>query len=180
MASDTPEILFVLGGARSGKSAYAETRARKTGLDPIYLATAQAFDDEMRARVTQHRADRAADGWTTIEEPLDLGETILAEIGDGYILLVDCLTLWVSNLMMAERDVSDEIDQLIEALRSKPAGRVIFVSNETGLGIVPDNAMARAFRDHAGRLNQRIAEIADEVVFVAAGLPMVLKPKKSV
>ncbi|MEN3791827.1 bifunctional adenosylcobinamide kinase/adenosylcobinamide-phosphate guanylyltransferase [Fulvimarina sp. MAC3] len=171
------EILFVLGGARSGKSAYAEARARQSGLDPVYLATAQAFDDEMWDRVARHRADRVDDGWTTIEEPLALAETIAAQRSRTRVLLVDCLTLWVSNLMMAEREVADEIDRLIAAMSHGPEGSVIFVSNETGLGIVPDNAMARAFRDHAGRLNQRIAAIADEVVFVAAGLPLVLKPQ---
>ncbi|EAU40435.1 adenosylcobinamide kinase [Fulvimarina pelagi HTCC2506] len=175
MASDRFDILFVLGGARSGKSAYAEMRARQTGLDPIYLATAQALDEEMRDRVARHREDRASDGWKTIEEPLALTEAIGAETDRSRVLLVDCLTLWVSNLMLAERDIPNEIERLISRLRKGPPGPIVFVSNETGLGIVPDNAMARAFRDHAGRLNQRIAAMADEVVFVAAGLPLVLK-----
>lgn len=177
MTVDVSGILFVLGGARSGKSAYAEARARGTGLEPVYLATAQAFDEEMQDRVNRHRADRAADGWTTIEEPLALADTITAERAASRVLLVDCLTLWVSNLMMAERDIDRETDRLIATLANEQTGKVIFVSNETGLGIVPDNAMARAFRDHAGRLNQRIAAIAEEVVFVAAGLPLTLKPR---
>ncbi|MDY8109540.1 bifunctional adenosylcobinamide kinase/adenosylcobinamide-phosphate guanylyltransferase [Fulvimarina sp. 2208YS6-2-32] len=168
--------LFVLGGARSGKSAYAERRARDTGLSLTYLATSQIFDAEMAERVSRHRSERAGDGWTTIEEPLALGETLSRVAVPGGVVLVDCLTLWVTNLMMAERDVSADVDRLVGLIEGGLGGPVIFVSNETGLGIVPDNKMARDFRDHAGRLNQRIAAVAGEVVFVAAGLALVLKP----
>ena len=166
-----PRLTLVLGGARSGKSALAE-RLLTAGQGPwAYVATAQAFDDEMRERIAQHRA-RRADGWVTFEAPVDLAGT-LGKAGDQPVL-VDCLTLWLSNLMLGGYDVALATDALIVALsdRTKPC---ILVSNEVGLGIVPDNALARLFRDEAGRLNQRMAEAADRVVFVAAGLHLTLK-----
>ena len=169
-------LCLVLGGARSGKSAYAERRAAETGLDKVYVATSEAYDEEMRERIARHKAMRAEAGWHTIEEPLALAETLAGERGGDRVILLDCLTLWVTNLMMADRDVEVAASDLVDALSATTGqGPLFLVSNEVGLGIVPDNAMARAFRDHAGRLHQRLAAIAEEVVFVAAGLPMTLK-----
>jgi adenosylcobinamide kinase/adenosylcobinamide-phosphate guanylyltransferase len=168
-----PPVTLVLGGARSGKSSYAEriTVAHPRGC--VYVATAEIGDDEMAERVRKHQARREAH-WRTIEAPLDLGPAIEAETEQGAAVLVDCLTLWLSNLMAAGRDPAQETEGLIRAL-GQAGGPVVFVANEVGLGIVPDNALARAFRDHAGRINQRIAEIANTVFFVAAGLPLRLK-----
>ena len=171
-----PRITLVLGGARSGKSAYAEGLAMGgafAGGAARYLATAQAFDDEMTERVNLHKSRRGA-GWTTFEEPLDLVGALQRIAQPEIPVLVDCLTLWTSNLLFAERDLEAEGDALAGCLRGLN-GTVIFVANEVGLGIVPDNALARRFRDAAGRLNQKIAAAADRVVFVAAGLPMILK-----
>lgn len=167
--------VFVLGGARSGKSRFAEQICRDSGLALNYLATGRAWDDEMGARIEAHKHDRASHGWTTHEEPLDL-VGMLARIDDpGRVVLVDCLTLWVTNLMMEEgRDVAAESGALADLLPSLKA-RVVFVSNEVGLGIVPENRMARDFRDHAGRLHQMIAAQAADVYFVAAGLPLKMK-----
>jgi adenosylcobinamide kinase/adenosylcobinamide-phosphate guanylyltransferase len=168
-----PPVTLVLGGARSGKSSYAEgiTVAHPRGC--VYVATAEIGDDEMAERVRKHRARREAH-WRTVEAPLDLGAAVVAETEQGAAVLVDCLTLWLSNLMAAGRDPAQETEDLVRAL-GQAGGPVVFVSNEVGMGIVPDNALARAFRDHAGRLNQRIAEIANSVFFVAAGLPLRLK-----
>jgi len=165
--------VLILGGARSGKSRTALRLAESTSPERTYIATAQAFDDEMRERIDRHRAER--DGsWQTVDAPLDLVEAVQAQVAPRHAVLVDCLTLWLSNLMLEVRDVVAESDGLMDAL-PQLAGPVVFVANEVGLGIVPDNALARAFRDHAGRLNQRIAEIANSVFFVAAGLPLRLK-----
>jgi adenosylcobinamide kinase/adenosylcobinamide-phosphate guanylyltransferase len=166
-------LRLVLGGARSGKSALAERLVGASGLEPIYIATGRAFDDEMEARVAAHKARRGPE-WTTVEAPLDLSATVLREAGAGRIVLVDCLTLWITNLMMAERDIAADFDALLSVLPGLD-GPVVLVSNEVGLGIVPDNRMARDFRDYAGRLHQSIAALADEVVFVVAGLPWKLK-----
>ena len=172
-----PRSTLVLGGARSGKSAYAEGLIRDASIHAVYLATAEAGDQEMAARIARHRSQRG-DGWRTIEEPLDLVGTLRTVVRANRPVLVDCLTLWLSNLMHAERDIAAETAALVEAI-GELAGPVVFVSNEVGQGIVPDNALARAFRDHAGRLHQRVAAAADRVVFVTAGLPMVLKsPEK--
>lgn len=165
--------LLVLGGARSGKSRLAQSRAEELGGNLIYVATAEAWDDEMRERIALHQADR--DGrWSTLEAPLDLAAAIAARSAPGATLLVDCLTLWATNVMLAERELEAEIAALTEAVRGF-RGTLILVANEVGLGIVPDNALARRFRDFAGRLNQAVAAVADEVVFVAAGLPLRLK-----
>lgn len=175
MTASHSRSILVLGGARSGKSRFAEGLARDTGLDRFYLATGRAWDDEMRDRIATHKADRAGDGWTTHEEPLDLVGALKALDEPGRVILVDCLTLWVTNLMMEEgRDVDADGAALAASLRELQA-TIIFVSNEVGLGIVPENKMARAFRDHAGRLHQAIAAEADEVYFVAAGLPLKMK-----
>lgn len=172
--SDTlPGLTLVLGGARSGKSTYAEGLIEAEG-GGVYLATAEARDEEMQDRVKLHR-DRRGDQWQTVEEPLDLaGAVSCAASADGRPILVDCLTLWLSNLMAADRDIEQETVALISALDVCQVP-VVMVSNEVGLGIVPDNALAREFRDEAGRMNQRLAEVADRVVFVAAGLPLVMK-----
>jgi adenosylcobinamide kinase / adenosylcobinamide-phosphate guanylyltransferase len=162
-------LVLVLGGARSGKSRHAE--ARFDGLAAMtYVATAQAFDEEMRERIAEHRGRRDA-RWTTIDAPLDLAEALAAI--DGPVL-VDCLTLWLSNTMLAGRDVAAAGAELLAALSAR-RGLAVCVSNEVGLGIVPDTPLGRRFRDAQGRLNQSVAAIADEVVFVAAGLPLVLK-----
>ncbi len=172
--TDLPALTLVLGGARSGKSTYAETLIEAHG-GGVYIATAEVFDDEMRDRIETHRA-RRGDGWTTLEEPLDLSGALVraANQGGGKPILVDCLTLWLSNLMAGERDLKLETQALISTLADLSAP-VVMVSNEVGLGIVPDNALARAFRDAAGRLNQEVAAVAGRVVFVAAGLPLVMK-----
>jgi adenosyl cobinamide kinase/adenosyl cobinamide phosphate guanylyltransferase len=165
------KLTFVLGGARSGKSRYAESLI--VGLPPpwIYVATAAAGDDEMAARIETHRARRAA-SWRTVEAPHDVARA-LATCGHAPAL-VDCLTLWLSNLMLAERDVEGEIARLETALHAA-AAPVVLVANEVGFGIVPDHPLGRRFRDWQGLLNQRIAARADRVVLIVAGLPLVLK-----
>jgi adenosylcobinamide kinase/adenosylcobinamide-phosphate guanylyltransferase len=165
-------VILITGGARSGKSRRAEARARGFPGRPVYLATAEALDFEMETRIAKHRARRGAD-WIEREVPLDLVPALVACDGGGA-RLVDCLTLWLSNLMHAERDWEHEVRELADALPGLNSP-VVFVSNEVGLGIVPDNALARAFRDAAGIMNQAIASAADEVEFVVAGLPMKLK-----
>lgn len=165
--------LLVLGGARSGKSRYAQVWAEALAGKLVYLATAQAFDQEMRERIGLHRADRGP-RWSTIEEPLELGEAITASSTPETVVLVDCLTLWASNLMLAERDTAAATEGLVRSL-SAAQGPVILVANEVGLGIVPDNALARRFRDVAGRINQEMAGVVDSAIFIAAGLPIILK-----
>ena len=164
---------LVLGGARSGKSAFAEKLVLESGLRPIYLATSQIWDDEMRDRVDAHIA-RRGDDWKCVEAPLDLESALCDSDQLGNAILVDCLTLWVTNLMMAEADISSQFSCLLIQLEKLKAP-VVLVSNEVGLGIVPDNKMAREFRDHAGKLHQDIAAIADEVYFIAAGLSLQMK-----
>lgn len=168
-----PETLtFLLGGARSGKSAHAEQLITQFPAPWTYIATAQAYDQEMRERISIHR-DRRGDGWSTLDAPLDLLGA-LAGVSDGAPVLVDCLTLWLTNHMLADHDVAAECAALVGVL-SRPRGPWFVVSNEVGLGIVPDNALARRFRDDAGRLNQKVAAAADEVLFLVAGLPMKVK-----
>ncbi|MEP3113297.1 bifunctional adenosylcobinamide kinase/adenosylcobinamide-phosphate guanylyltransferase [Nisaea sp.] len=174
MTQSSRSVTLVLGGARSGKSRYAETICRQNGRALIYVATAEAHDDEMKARIAKHRADRAADGWRTIEEPKDLAAVLKGEAAPGRVLLVDCLTLWLTNHLLADADVDAEIERLCVAVSASSADLVL-VANEVGFGIVPENKLARVFRDHAGRLNQRIAEIADRVTLVVAGLPVQVK-----
>ena len=164
---------LVLGGARSGKSRFAENLITASGLERHYIATGRAWDDDMQARIDQHRADRGP-AWTTHEEPLDLTERLAAIDAEGRAILVDCLTLWLTNLMMEGRDIAVQSAALAAFLPQAKA-RLVVVSNEVGLGIVPDNALARSFRDAAGIMNQMIAAAADEVEFVVAGLPMKLK-----
>ncbi|MDQ0327042.1 adenosylcobinamide kinase/adenosylcobinamide-phosphate guanylyltransferase [Rhodopseudomonas julia] len=166
---------LVLGGARSGKSAYAERLVEESGLTPVYVATCPPSqnDAEMRERIAAHQARRGP-AWRTVEEPIALAAVIAREAAPEHALLVDCLTLWLSNILFAEEDLAARTRELCAAL-SSAKGPVIFVSNEVGLGIVPDNALARRFRDAQGRLNQEIARSAELVVFMAAGLPLALK-----
>ena len=166
-------IILITGGARSGKSVRAESRARAFAGKPLYIATAEAQDAEMRERIAIHRARRGKD-WLERECPLEL-VAALAETDGAGARLVDCLTLWLSNLLHAEeRDWAEETTRLADALHGQNSP-VVLVTNEVGLGIVPDNVLARGFRDAAGIMNQRIARVADEVEFVVAGLPMRVK-----
>lgn len=166
-------LLFVLGGARSGKSRYALNRAEALPGALMFVATAQALDSEMDSRIARHREERGP-RWRTIEEPFDLAAAVRTEAGADRVLLIDCLTLWASNLMLAEQDIDAATGVLVAAL-GEARGPVILVANEVGLGIVPDNALARRFRDVAGIVNQAVAACVDEAVFMAAGLPMRLK-----
>jgi adenosylcobinamide kinase / adenosylcobinamide-phosphate guanylyltransferase len=164
---------LVLGGARSGKSAFAERLVRGSTLKRVYLATATPGDAEMQARIAHHRLGRG-DGWRTIEEPLELTQTLDRESAKNCAVLVDCLTLWLSNLLHAERDIETEIQRLARWL-SHAQNPVLLVSNEIGLGLVPETPLGRRFRDAQGSLNQAVAAAVANVVFVAAGLPLRLK-----
>lgn len=167
-----PPVTLVLGGIRSGKSAYAERLVTARG-NGIYLATAEARDAEMARRIESHK-ERRGEIWTTVEAPLDLVAALREMSGPEIPLLVDCLTVWLANLMEAGRDPEAETRCLIAALSELP-GPVVLVSNEVGLGGISPNALARAFADSLGTLNQSVALVADRVVLVAAGLPLVLK-----
>ncbi len=164
-------MTLVLGGARSGKSAYAERLIESCPGPWLYLATAEAWDDEMRARIALHRERRSGD-WITRDVPMALPEAVAAATGP---VLVDCLTLWLTNLMLAEADLAAASAALVQACAAAP-GPLVLVGNEVGLGIVPENALARRFRDEAGRLHQRLAASADRVVLMVAGLPLTVKP----
>jgi len=166
--------VLILGGARSGKTAYGERLAMRAGVKPAYLATAEALDGEMAERVALHQRERHG-RFATIEEPVELAAAILRAARDHDVILVDCLTLWISNLLGAGVDVAAAVEDLAATLVQVKTARVILVSNEVGLGIVPDNALARSFRDLAGAAHQRLAQICADVYFVVAGLPMVLK-----
>jgi adenosylcobinamide kinase/adenosylcobinamide-phosphate guanylyltransferase len=165
-------LTLVIGGARSGKSAHAERLVTACPAPWTYIATAQAYDDEMRQRIALHRS-RRGEGWTTVDAPLDLVGAIEA-LSDGRPVLIDCLTLWLTNHMLAEHDIEAEGQRLADVL-SRPRGPWFVVSNEVGQGIVPDNALARRFRDAAGRLNQQVAAAADSVLMMVAGLPLRVK-----
>ena len=169
-----PNLTLVLGGAASGKSAYAERLVLQAGGDPVYVATAQIFDDEMAEKIIRHREMRGS-GWKTIEEPLDLPHA-LAGMSAGQPVLIDCATLWLTNVILGDHDVTAHSDALLQAVEQCPSP-VVIVSNEVGQGIVPDNALSRQFRNAQGKLNQRIAGQADLVVAVMAGLPLALKGK---
>lgn len=164
---------LVLGGARSGKSRHAQALVEAGPGRLIYIATAQPLDDEMEARIARHREDRGP-RWSTLEAPMDLSEAIARAANEADGVLVDCLTLWLSNLMLAEAAFQPQFDGLCRAISACPKPLVL-VANEVGLGIVPDTPLGRRFRDEAGRLNQRVAATVERAVFVAAGLPLVLK-----
>jgi adenosylcobinamide kinase/adenosylcobinamide-phosphate guanylyltransferase len=169
---DGGRLTLVIGGARSGKSAHAERLISELPAPWTYVATAQAFDEEMRERIAAHRARR--DGrWCTVDAPLELATT-LRGASQGAPVLIDCLTLWLTNHMLARHDLDGECRHLEEVL-AEPKGPWFVVSNEVGLGIVPDNQLARRFRDQAGRLNQRVAAIADSVILMVAGIPIKVK-----
>jgi adenosylcobinamide kinase / adenosylcobinamide-phosphate guanylyltransferase len=166
--------LLVLGGARSGKSAYAQRLAEAYGPERLYLATAAPGDDEMAARIARHQADRGR-GWTTLEEPLEVAGALAIEARPGRVVVVDCLTLWLANLMMGGRDPAPAVAKLAHAIEAL-AGPAILISNEVGMGIVPDHKLGREFRDWQGQTNREIARACDAAILIAAGLPLQLKP----
>lgn len=183
-------IHLILGGARSGKSAYAERLAKESGLPVTYIATAQVYDDEFRARIAHHQVRRPAD-WKLVESPFQLAETLKQEAQHGHCIIVDCLTLWLAQCICPdcapadfannegvnwEKERTAFLEMLANAIAQLPT-QVLLVSNEVGMGIVPLGAINRQFQDEQGRLNQAVAAIADQVTFVAAGLPLVLKPQ---
>ena len=168
-----PFAALILGGARSGKSRYGEKLVERASGQHVYIATAQAWDGEMEDRIAHHQ-NRRGDTWTLIEEPIALADVLRTKVTNNQIVLVDCLTLWLSNLMGVEKNIEVSVDDLIDAVRTCK-GRIVFISNEVGQGIVPDNAMARLFRDEAGRMHQRLAEVCDAAIMVVAGLPLILK-----
>lgn len=166
-------LTFVLGGARSGKTALALREAMaRPATRRIMIATAEALDAEMGERIARHRAERGAD-WITVEAPRRLADAV-ADLAQGDVAVIDCLTLWITNVLMDEADVAAAVAELTAALAASPAELVV-ISNEVGQGIVPDNALARRFRDEAGWAHQAVAAAADRVVFVTAGLGRVLK-----
>ena len=169
-------VTFVIGGARSGKSSHAEYLATLYPGKRMYVATAEAFDDEMRDRISRHQKARADKFVATVEEPIDLAHAIENLPGDSSVALVDCLTVWVGNLLHYRgiQERYDEIEQFLAAIRN-PKTSLIIVSNEVGQGIVPGDPLSRHFRDHAGWLNQSVAKIADRVIWLVAGIPVTIK-----
>ncbi|NJB69127.1 adenosylcobinamide kinase/adenosylcobinamide-phosphate guanylyltransferase [Desulfobaculum xiamenense] len=168
--------IFVTGGCRSGKSAYAQRFAEAAGPRRAYLATSQALDDEMRERIRIHQ-DSRGEGWRTVEEPLAVAETLAAAATEADVVLLDCITLWITNCLMADMDdakILARADELADAIAAAPCA-VAVVSNEVGSGIVPDNALARRFRDLAGAVNQRMATQADTVILCVSGIPLAVK-----
>ena len=176
-SSSLPNVTLVLGGARSGKSIHAERLVEAEASGGVYLATAEAGDAEMVERIRSHRARRGP-SWTTVEEPTELAAAIGNHAAPDRPVLVDCLTLWLSNVMAAGRDVAGDRERLLGALTAT-AGPVVLVSNEVGLGLVPTTPLGRAFRDEAGWLNQAVAAVAQRVIFVAAGIPLTLKEEET-
>lgn len=163
---------FVLGGASSGKSAYAESLVVATNAPRVYIATSQIYDDEMKRKIDVHRHSRGED-WLTIECPLNVSDA-LDDVPEGSVVLLDCATMWLNNHLFKNSDINRETEKLVTAIKACK-GRVVTVSNEVGMGIVPDNALARQFRDAQGKLNQQLAAAADTAIFVVAGLPIALK-----
>ena len=175
MAETKGKFIFVLGGAKSGKSSFALERANAFSGRKAYVATAQALDDEMKERIERHKAQRGKD-WDTFEEPVEMAR-VLKQVGQGYgACVIDCLTLWLSNLLIGSEKLEKEIEAFLKFLKDGDFPALFIVSNEVGMGIVPDNALARRFRDYAGSLNQQVAAIADEVYVVCAGIPLRIKP----
>lgn len=172
MEKTLPQRTLVIGGAASGKSAWAEAFVSASGLRPVYVATGQAFDEEMRQKISRHK-DRRGPEWRTIEEPFDIGSA-LANCASGEVVLIDCATLWLTNHLLAENNLKDETSQFAKLITDTHL-HLIVVTNEVGDGIVPMDAMSRHFREAQGQLNQRLASEADLVVRVTAGLPMALK-----
>ncbi|MEL6522505.1 MAG: bifunctional adenosylcobinamide kinase/adenosylcobinamide-phosphate guanylyltransferase [Pseudomonadota bacterium] len=172
MYNTLPTLALVLGGANSGKSSFAERLVAFSGKTKVYVATAQAFDTEMEAKIDAHKIARGAD-WTVIEAPHELKHSLAGATSD-QMLLIDCATMWLTNRMLAEADLEAEAAELLQAVSASKAS-VVVVSNEVGLGIVPDTSLGRAFRTAQGRLNQQLAAQADLAIFIAAGLPLVLK-----
>lgn len=170
--TEFPNLSLIIGGVASGKSGWAEGLVRSFARPKTYIATAQAFDDEMAAKIARHRRDRGPD-WRTLEVPLELAAA-LGAVPEGHVVLVDCLTLWLSNQLLAEADIAAKIAQLSAALGEMLAP-VVLVSGEVGAAPVPENDLARAFQNELGQLNQRIAAHADLVVNVVVGLPLLLK-----
>lgn len=166
--------LLVLGGARSGKSQYAQKLAEGSGRHPTLIATAEAHDVEMAARIARHAAERGPT-WAVVEEPVGLAGALRREASADRIVVVDCVTLWLSNLLLQQADLAAATRELARSV-GQLAGPVIFVSNEVGGGIVPENALARSFRDAQGWLNQALAEACEAVILISAGLPLQLKP----
>ncbi|MFZ6016382.1 MAG: bifunctional adenosylcobinamide kinase/adenosylcobinamide-phosphate guanylyltransferase [Nitrospirota bacterium] len=168
------KIIFITGGARSGKSTFAFTEASKISGKKAYIATAEALDEEMQLRIENHKRQRG-DDWITYEEPLKIANVIKKIKGEYNVIIIECLTLWLSNLIHAGLNIEAEIEHLISSLITRYSSLVYIVSNEVGMGIVPENEMVRRFRDMAGLLNQKIAEVADEVYLVTAGIPLKIK-----
>ena len=171
------KLVLITGGARSGKSFFAEKIALKAAKDRVYVATMQALDEEMTKRIARHKMNRKEKGWRTVEEPLDLLNVLKRENKKKRVILIDCLTLWVTNMMMkgyTEKDIVLAAEAMADIAKRSDAA-VIVVSNETGMGIVPDNKMGREFRDTQGRVNQLFAARAKKVIFMVAGLPLKVK-----
>lgn len=168
-------VTFILGGARSGKSRYAQALAEANGGELVYIATAEPIDAEMTERIARHRGDRGP-RWRTVEVPVDLATAVEREAANNRVLLIDCLTLWLGNLMHFERDIDSATEALRHTVEGAP-GDLVLVANEVGLGLVPGTPLGRNFRDQAGRLNQCMAVVADEVVLLVAGIPMVIKAR---
>lgn len=165
---------LILGGARSGKSRYALELGDSLSENRIFLATGVGFDEGMRERIARHQADRDA-SWQTVEEPVAVWDAISEQCQEGRVVVLDCLTLWLNNLMLEDRDVEADIDRLVALLTEGVKGELILVSNEIGLGLVPDTELGRDFRDLHGRMNQRVAAVCERVLFMVAGLPMVVR-----
>jgi len=170
------QIQFVLGGSRSGKSTHAESLADAAGSNPIYIATAEIFDQEMKARIELHR-ERRGPQWQLVEAPLDLPEALTKADNPDNVILIDCLSVWITNVLVHERDTDTACRAMLDSL-TNCSGHVILVASETGLGIIPENKLSRQFRDANGRLNQAVAAVANEVFFVAAGIALRIKPQQ--
>jgi adenosylcobinamide kinase/adenosylcobinamide-phosphate guanylyltransferase len=172
------KVIFVTGGAKSGKSSFVLSEAAEHEGQKAFIATAGALDEEMLSRIEKHKGERG-EGWDTYEEPIRITETINNIEGKYGAVVVDCLTLWLSNLMHADSDIAQEIENLVEVLRNSklrtPNSKLFLVSNEVGTGIVPENKLAREFRDLAGTMNQKVAGVSDEVFMVVAGIPIKIK-----